>query len=139
MDSSEPVRLECDNSTERVTDRGTLYALAIGLEPAPVEVNLAQFAGGRGISVRSGEPACFSGPEIVARARSRHAEDRYRLLTNNCEHFVTWSRTGTARSRQVECWLRGLTAARAAMSWVVGWAIADGAPRFPALRRDGAG
>ncbi len=104
---------------------------------APVEeVTLAQFAGGREVSVKAGEPACFSGPEIVARARSRLAEDRYHLLTNNCEHFVTWCRTGTARSRQVEGWQDRLSAARGALTWVVGWAIPDGPRRLPAFRRN---
>jgi len=32
-------------------------------------------------------------------------EDRYRLLTNNCEHFCEWCLRGTARSFQVEAWL----------------------------------
>jgi hypothetical protein len=38
----------------------------------------------------------------VSRARSRLGENRYRLLTNNCEHFSEWSRFGTSRSPQVE-------------------------------------
>jgi Lecithin retinol acyltransferase len=32
-------------------------------------------------------------------------EDRYRLLTNNCEHFCEWCLHGAARSFQVEAWL----------------------------------
>jgi hypothetical protein len=35
-------------------------------------------------------------------------EDRYRLLTNNCEHFCEWCLHGTARSFQVEAWLARL-------------------------------
>jgi hypothetical protein len=40
--------------------------------------------------------------DIVNRARSRLGENRYRLLTNNCEHFSEWSRFGTSRSPQIE-------------------------------------
>ncbi|MGG1947245.1 lecithin retinol acyltransferase family protein [Trinickia sp. NRRL B-1857] len=38
---------------------------------------------------------------VVARAQSRLGEDRYRILTNNCEHFCTWCVQGFARSEQV--------------------------------------
>ena len=52
------------------------------------------------------EPPTERGPGFVTaaveRARSRLGEDRYRLWSNNCEHFVHWCLTGSARSRQVE-------------------------------------
>lgn len=68
----------------------------------PVEyVALHRFAQGRGISVRAEPAAAYSGAQIVERATSRLGEDRYRLLTNNCEHFCTWCVSGKGRSDQV--------------------------------------
>jgi len=42
----------------------------------------------------------ISGSELVARARSRKG-DRYNVLVNNCEHFVTWVMEGKGRSSQL--------------------------------------
>jgi hypothetical protein len=104
---------------------------------APVEeVTLAEFTRGRGFTVRSAESTQFSGQQAVARARSRLGEDRYSLLTNNCEHFVTWSRTGSARSRQVEIWQDRLALARAAIARVIGRAVPDGFRRPVAFSRN---
>jgi hypothetical protein len=79
---------------------------AHGLRRGPVEeVPFAHFARGRRVWVRSDTPSDFDVREVVCRARSRVGEDRYRLLTNNCEHFCEWCLHGTARSFQVEAWL----------------------------------
>ncbi len=43
----------------------------------------------------------FSGAQAIARARTRLG-DGYSMLRNNCEHFVTWARTGKAESQQVK-------------------------------------
>ena len=43
-------------------------------------------------------------------------EDRYRVWTNNCEHFVHWCLSGTARSAQVERWGRRLRGALGAFA-----------------------
>ncbi|PLP96525.1 lecithin retinol acyltransferase family protein [Cupriavidus pauculus] len=68
----------------------------------PVEtVPLCGFAGGRGVRVQPEPHARFAGRDVVARARSRIGEDRYRILTNNCEHFSTWCVSGVGRSEQV--------------------------------------
>jgi hypothetical protein len=78
---------------------------AHGLRREPVEeVPFAHFARGQCVLVRSHEPSDFAVREIICRARSRVGEDRYRLLTNNCEHFCEWCLRGTARSFQVEAW-----------------------------------
>jgi hypothetical protein len=45
------------------------------------------------------------------RARSRLGEDRYRLSTNNCEHFCKWCTRGLHRSTLVEA-LRALLKVR---------------------------
>ena len=66
------------------------------------EVSLASFAHGRAIWVRArGEPR-FDGNEVTRRARSRLGEDRYRILSNNCEHFCEWCLRDEQRSYQVE-------------------------------------
>jgi hypothetical protein len=79
---------------------------AKSLHRGPIEeVTLAQFAGGYGVTVRQHAAARFIGMEAVRRARSRLGEDRYRLLTNNCEHFVSWCLFGEARSSQVRACL----------------------------------
>jgi hypothetical protein len=78
---------------------------------APVqEVSVAQFAGGRLISVRAHPEARYGAAAIVARARSRVGEDRYQLTRNNCEHFASWCVLGEARSTQVDAWARPLHA-----------------------------
>lgn len=79
--------------------------LAAGLHRGPVEeVALAQFARGRPIGVRFEESCLFDGPEIARRARSRLGENRYSLLTNNCEHFCEWCVRDQHHSHQVAAW-----------------------------------
>ena len=79
---------------------------AHGPRRGPVEeVSFAHFACRQRVWVRSEAPSDFDVREIICRARSRVGEDRYRLLTNNCEHFCEWCRHGVAKSLQVEAWL----------------------------------
>ena len=66
------------------------------------EVSLTEFARGRSVRVRPHSGARFDRDAVVARARSRLGEDRYRILSNNCEHFCEWCVHGRNRSRQVE-------------------------------------
>jgi hypothetical protein len=66
------------------------------------EITLAEFACGRAIRVRPCSNPRFDAREVVARARSRLGEHRYRVLSNNCEHFCEWCLRGTSRSLQVE-------------------------------------
>ncbi|HEX8829112.1 MAG TPA: lecithin retinol acyltransferase family protein [Xanthobacteraceae bacterium] len=76
---------------------------AKSLHRAPVEeVSVEQFAAGHEVTICQNPAAKFVGMEAVRRARSRLGEDNYRLLTNNCEHFVTWCLDGRARSPQVQ-------------------------------------
>jgi Lecithin retinol acyltransferase len=80
--------------------------LGHGLRAGPVEeVSLTRFAGGQRVWVRSEPSQAFDVAEVIGRARSRVGEDRYRLLTNNCEHLCEWCLRGKARSFQVEAWL----------------------------------
>jgi len=79
--------------------------LVQGLRRGPVEeVPFAHFAGGQRVWVRATAPSDFDAREVISRARSRVGEARYRLLTNNCEHFCEWCLRGAARSFQVEAW-----------------------------------
>jgi hypothetical protein len=66
------------------------------------EVSLASFALGRAIWVRAHAAPHFDCTEVTRRARSRLGEDRYRLLSNNCEHFCEWCLQDERRSYQVE-------------------------------------
>lgn len=75
------------------------------------EVSLARFADGRHVSVKAVASARLSAAEIIARARSRLGEDRYRLASNNCEHFCKWCLSGQSRSEQVERLVGALRAA----------------------------
>jgi hypothetical protein len=82
--------------------------LAHGLRGGPVEeVPLSHFASRQCVWIRSNAPSDFAVREVIYRARSRIGEDRYRLLTNNCEHFCEWCLRGTARSAQIEAWMTG--------------------------------
>jgi len=66
------------------------------------EVSLEEFALGRGLEVKTWVAPKFTGADVIARARSRLGEDRYRLLSNNCEHFAEWCIGGMGRSAQVD-------------------------------------
>lgn len=44
----------------------------------------------------------YSPEETVKRAYERINENKYNLLTNNCEHFAIWCKTGISESHQVE-------------------------------------
>ncbi|PKM89038.1 MAG: hypothetical protein CVU87_06255 [Firmicutes bacterium HGW-Firmicutes-12] len=48
----------------------------------------------------------FSPEETVRRAESRLGEAQYNLISNNCEHFAVWCKTGLSISYQVEEYLK---------------------------------
>jgi hypothetical protein len=48
-----------------------------------------------------GKYRLYSPAETVERAKSRVGESRYNLVTNNCEHFSVWCKTGIHQSYQV--------------------------------------
>jgi lecithin:retinol acyltransferase len=66
------------------------------------EVPLSQFSQGRPVWVRVAGSHWFDRHEVVRRARMRLGEDRYSVLTNNCEHFCEWCVRGEHRSYQVD-------------------------------------
>lgn len=78
-------------------------ALMYDIIRKPVEeVTLDGFAAGRPIFVVEHTEVCFDTAEVVRRARSRLGEKRYRLFSNNCEHFVEWCLHDLPRSFQAE-------------------------------------
>ena len=44
----------------------------------------------------------YTADEAFDRVKRRLGERRWELLTNNCEHLVTWALTGTPRSSQID-------------------------------------
>ena len=78
-------------------------ALVYDIIRKPVEeVTLAEFAGGRPVFVVQHDSLPFEVAAIIERARSRLGEHKYRLLSNNCEHFVEWCLYDVHRSHQVD-------------------------------------
>ena len=77
--------------------------LSRGLRRGPVEeVSLSQFSRGNPIWISSLDTNDTNPQEVVRRARLRIGENRYRLLTNNCEHLCEWCIRGEPRSYQVD-------------------------------------
>jgi hypothetical protein len=71
-------------------------------EVGPIEVlTLDRFACGQPVCVDAAPCSRFDREEVIRRALSRLGENRYRLLTNNCEHFCNWCLYGQSRSEQV--------------------------------------
>ena len=62
-----------------------------------------EFALGDEVLVRSYKVR-LSADEIVRNAESRLGTEGYSLVKNNCEHFATWSSTGSKASSQVRKW-----------------------------------
>lgn len=78
-------------------------ALMYDIIRKPVEeVSFEQFAEGRPVFVVQHGEQAFHADEVIHRARSRLGEKRYRLFSNNCEHFVEWCLHDVARSFQAE-------------------------------------
>ena len=44
---------------------------------------------------------CFDPETVVSRAKSKLRERKYNPVTNNCEHFALWCKTGISSSEQV--------------------------------------
>ena len=45
---------------------------------------------------------CFPPKEVLVRARSKLGERNYNLITNNCEHFAMWCKTGDKTCNQLK-------------------------------------
>ena len=44
---------------------------------------------------------CFNPETVVSRAKSKLGERKYHPVTNNCEHFALWCKTGISSSEQI--------------------------------------
>jgi len=79
--------------------------LSRSLRRGPVEeVTLADFADGCSVWIQHSPGAKYTGEEATCRAYSRLGEDRYHLVSNNCEHFCAWCLYGESRSEQIDVW-----------------------------------
>jgi hypothetical protein len=67
-----------------------------------LESSIEDFAGGQALWIEQSSDARYIGEEAVRRAYLRLGEDRYRLATNNCEHFCSWCLYGESRSEQID-------------------------------------
>lgn len=63
--------------------------------------SLDNFSGGMPTVVTPHPLAVHDAEERIARGYTRLGEEKYNLLTNNCEHFVSWCIYGTNSSEQV--------------------------------------
>lgn len=63
-------------------------------------------------------PRLYSPEETVQRARSRLGERNYNIVTNNCEHFAIWCKTGLQESTQVTALLNAIALARQTVQWL---------------------
>jgi hypothetical protein len=90
------------------------------------EVTLEQFAAGHAITLWPHPLPKYAGDEAVRRARSRLGENRYRLLTNNCEHFCAWCLFGESRSEQVHACFTHPRAALRAMLCLIAAFVGNG-------------
>jgi Lecithin retinol acyltransferase/PspA/IM30 family len=69
-------------------------------EPVIARTSLETFARGTPIYTRQA-PIAYIPDVVVERAESRIGERQYDLLTNNCEHFANWCKTGQNTSQQL--------------------------------------
>jgi hypothetical protein len=77
--------------------------LSRAVNRGPVEeVSLTEFAAGRTVFINDVSGAHYPPGTIAGRARSRLGENRYAMLTNNCEHFCAWCLHGESRSQQID-------------------------------------
>lgn len=85
------------------------------------------FADGQPVRRSSDHPARTYDPlESIRRAESWLGRDDYKLISNNCEHFVNWCIDGEKKSDQVRDYAKGLVVAGLLGGLVVaGKAISD--------------
>lgn len=82
--------------------------LADGLRAGDICItSLAAFAAKQHVTVRQHVTRVYDAQTSIERAYSRLGEDKYNVITNNCEHFVTWCVMGLAISQQVNSVLLG--------------------------------
>ena len=74
------------------------------------QTSLETFSQGNPVYVAEYSPGFGYIPDVVVeRAKSRLGEHDYNLLTNNCEHFTSWCKTGISDSKQIRNYLPAIT------------------------------
>lgn len=101
--------IDCGDGTviHYVGDRGALRRVG--------RTSWEDFAAGDEVHVRAYRSR-LPVEEIVRNAESRLGTDGYHLVRNNCEHFATWSSTGSKASSQVRKWAVAAPGALASVS-----------------------
>jgi hypothetical protein len=79
---------------------GTVIHYRKGDEAVVSRTSMESFARGNPVFVKS-QPVGYVPDLVIERAESRLGERRYDLLTNNCEHFANWCKTGRNESQQI--------------------------------------
>ncbi|MBF2002993.1 MAG: lecithin retinol acyltransferase family protein [Synechococcales cyanobacterium M58_A2018_015] len=79
---------------------GTVIHYHKGEDAVICRTSMEAFARGNPVYVKR-YPVSYLPDVVVERAESRLGERRYNLLTNNCEHFATWCKTGNSESQQL--------------------------------------
>ena len=70
------------------------------------QTSLATFSRGNPVYLAEYSQGFAYIPDVVVeRAKSRLGENQYNLLTNNCEHFAYWCKTGINHSKQIKNYL----------------------------------
>jgi hypothetical protein len=77
--------------------------------------SIESFAAGNPIFVKH-QPASYIPDIVMQRAESRLGEQRYNLVSNNCEHFANWCKTGLNESQQLNNFGLGMGGIGAAAS-----------------------
>jgi hypothetical protein len=87
---------------------GTVIHYYKGGEVATIaRTSMETFARGNPVFVKPYR-ASYVPDVVIERAESRLGEQQYALLTNNCEHFATWCKTGQNASQQLDAYGVGL-------------------------------
>ena len=74
------------------------------------QTSMATFSQGNPIYVAQYSKGFAYIPDVVVeRAKSRLGEHDYNLLSNNCEHFACWCKTGISNSKQIRNYLPAIT------------------------------
>ena len=121
-DFGSEIEIHCTTLDLFVRDSGTYFVLTFpeeyglpGKLPIPAVGASATQQGVIGNILRhlgelcsSDEYHLYSPEETIRRAQSRLGEKAYDLVTNNCEHYAIWCKTGMRKSHQVDAVLNAI-------------------------------
>ncbi|WP_088891507.1 lecithin retinol acyltransferase family protein [Leptolyngbya ohadii] len=79
---------------------GTVIHYHKGDDAVITRTTMEAFARGNPVYVKD-QPLAFIPDVVIERAEGRLGERQYNLLTNNCEHFANWCKTGRNESQQL--------------------------------------